>query len=107
MGRSWEAVCALHEALAVGPQDPVATDLLGRALEENATMQGWGNGNGMDVEDEAENVLENFTGARSVAARRKAARMGKGKERSGSGGKGRVSELGVGEDSMMVMSDEE
>ena len=103
MGRSWEAVCTLHEALAVGPQDPVATDLLGRALEENATLQGWGNGNGMDVEDEAEAALENFMGARSVAGRRKG---GKGKERSEIGPKvGRVSE--VGEDSMMVMSDEE
>ncbi|KAI9779806.1 MAG: anaphase promoting complex subunit cdc16, partial [Candelina submexicana] len=36
MGRSWEAVVALHEALSVSPQDPVASDLLGKALEENA-----------------------------------------------------------------------
>lgn len=41
MGKSFEAVCALHEALAIGPQDPVATDLLGRALLENTTQQGW------------------------------------------------------------------
>lgn len=38
MGRSWEAVVALHEALGVSPQDPVATDLLGRALEENSRV---------------------------------------------------------------------
>ncbi|MCJ1245620.1 anaphase promoting complex subunit cdc16 [Trapelia coarctata] len=38
MGRSWEAVIALHEALGVSPQDPVATDLLGRALEENSRL---------------------------------------------------------------------
>ena len=44
LGRTWEAVCALHEALAVSPQDPIATDLLGRALEENASQQGWGVG---------------------------------------------------------------
>lgn len=35
MGDSWEAVVALHEALAVNPQDPVATDLLAKALEVN------------------------------------------------------------------------
>lgn len=33
MGRAWEAVLALHEALAVSPQDPISTDLLNRALE--------------------------------------------------------------------------
>ena len=35
MGRSWDAVEALHQSLAVSPQDPIATDLLNRALEEN------------------------------------------------------------------------
>ena len=44
MRRPWDAVCALHEALGVSPQDPVATDLLQRALEENAAVQGWGGG---------------------------------------------------------------
>ena len=98
MGRSWEAVCALHEALAVGPQDPVATDLLGRALEENASLQGWGNG--MEGEDAEEMAFESFMEGRRE---RKGARMGKGKERSAA--RGRVSEMG--EDSMMVMSDED
>ncbi|KAF2197137.1 TPR-like protein [Delitschia confertaspora ATCC 74209] len=37
MGRSWDAVEALHQALAVSPQDPIATDLLNRALEQNET----------------------------------------------------------------------
>ena len=32
LGRAWEAVVALHEALAVSPQDPVATELLSKAL---------------------------------------------------------------------------
>ncbi|KAF2703027.1 TPR-like protein [Pleomassaria siparia CBS 279.74] len=40
MGRSWDAVVALHEALAVAPQDPMATDLLGRALEVNENENG-------------------------------------------------------------------
>ncbi|KAI9890646.1 MAG: anaphase promoting complex subunit cdc16 [Vezdaea aestivalis] len=36
MNRPAEAVVALHEALSISPQDPVASDLLGKALEENA-----------------------------------------------------------------------
>ena len=38
MGESWQAALALHEALAVSPQDPVATELLSKALEANETM---------------------------------------------------------------------
>lgn len=33
MGMPKEATVALHEALAVSPQDPIATDLLGRAMD--------------------------------------------------------------------------
>jgi anaphase-promoting complex subunit 6 len=40
LGRSWDAVTVLHEALAVAPQDPMATDLLNRALEANETDSG-------------------------------------------------------------------
>lgn len=35
LSRTWEAVIAFHEALVVAPQDPMATDLLNRALEAN------------------------------------------------------------------------
>ena len=38
LSRPFEAVQALHEALSVSPQDPVATDLLAKALEENSLM---------------------------------------------------------------------
>lgn len=34
MGESWLAVAELHKALAVSPQDPMATDLLNRALAD-------------------------------------------------------------------------
>ncbi|KAF2269590.1 TPR-like protein [Lojkania enalia] len=40
LNRHWEAVIALHEALAIAPQDPMATDLLNRALEVNETESG-------------------------------------------------------------------
>lgn len=36
MGLAIEAVVALHEALAISPQDPIANDLLNKALEETA-----------------------------------------------------------------------
>lgn len=32
-GDAWAAVLAFHEALSVSPQDPIATELLGKALE--------------------------------------------------------------------------
>ncbi|KAG0133792.1 hypothetical protein HOY82DRAFT_482322 [Tuber indicum] len=35
--RPWEAVVSLHEALAVSPQDPIATELLEKALQENSS----------------------------------------------------------------------
>lgn len=35
LGRNWDAIDAFHEALAAAPQDPMATDLLNRALEAN------------------------------------------------------------------------
>lgn len=87
MGRPWDAVSALHESLAVSPQDPVATDLLGRALEENAADQEWVSGF-----SEGEVNLD--------------ALIRKGREgvmRGNGLGEGRRSELG--ENSMMDVSD--
>lgn len=48
LGRAWEAVVALHEALAVSPQDPVATELLSKALEASEDLPA------VDREDEDE-----------------------------------------------------
>ena len=96
MGRTWEAVCVLHEALAVGPQDPIATDLLSRALQENASLQGWGGT--MEAEDEEDREFERIlAGRRHDPVGRKSRRKDKGKQR--------VSE--IEEDSMMIMSDVE
>lgn len=96
MGRSWEAVCALHEALAVGPQDPIATDLLSRALDENASLQGWGGA--IEAEEEEDREFDRImAGRRRGPVGLKSRRKNKGKQR--------VSE--VEENSMMIMSDEE
>lgn len=103
MGRCWDAIVALHEALAVSPQDPVATDLLVRALEENATEQGWGHEEG----DRTNVVLEEAFGAkREEMGKRRVRRKVRGRGDGAGGGMGaRMSE--GGEDSMMVMSDGE
>ncbi|KAM0561798.1 hypothetical protein ACHAPJ_002969 [Fusarium lateritium] len=46
-----EAVTVLHEALAVNPQDSIATELLNKALEETALLDG-------AAESEAEDLLD-------------------------------------------------
>ena len=49
--RNWAAVTILHEALAVSPQDPIATDLLTRALAANEADSAWGEqGVGLEVQ---------------------------------------------------------
>jgi anaphase-promoting complex subunit 6 len=54
MDRSWDAVIALHEALAVAPQDPMATDLLNKALEANESEGGvLGAGRGLGISESA------------------------------------------------------
>lgn len=122
MQRTWEAVCALHEALGVNPQDPIATDLLGRALEENAKRQGWGHGGADEDEpggddDGEDEAFEEFIG-RKKAAIGIAASHGKGNKAStdreaaalvgrGVTNNGRMSSIAGGEDSMMIMSDED
>ena len=53
LDRPWEAVCVFHEALGVNTQDPVATDLLARALDENSRVMGWSG--------ESETIVEEFT----------------------------------------------
>ncbi|KAF2852108.1 TPR-like protein [Plenodomus tracheiphilus IPT5] len=42
LGRSFDAIVVFHEALAVSPQDAMATDMLTRALSVNEVDSGWG-----------------------------------------------------------------
>ncbi|KAK4147256.1 anaphase-promoting complex subunit cut9 [Dichotomopilus funicola] len=62
-GRADDAARVLHEALAVNPQDPVATELLNKALEEAGvgdvvveagSLVGRLNAGGLDLEEEEE-----------------------------------------------------
>ena len=116
LGRTWEAVCAFHEALGVQPQDPVATDLLARALEENAATQGWvaENADGqiaLAPEDtEEDEAFAGFIGKarHDVQVRKARQARGKGKERRPVrvDARGSIGAVG-GDDSIMVMSDED
>jgi anaphase-promoting complex subunit 6 len=57
LNRSWDAIITLHEALAVSPQDPMATDLLNRALEINESDSGLlesGTAAGSDMAEDAD-----------------------------------------------------
>ena len=109
LGRTWDAVVALHQALAVAPQDPMATELLNRALEDN---QGEGAGllrdhlgfaaeMGAGIEDEEVEDMERRIGGklREIQQNRVA---GRGGRRRGRGGEEGESAYG---DSMVVDSD--
>lgn len=110
LGRSWDAVIALHEALAVSPQDPMATDLLNRALEDNQSDgvlgadKFWTSGDQMSglgsVGDEEVEELERRIGGRlrEIQQNRVAGRGGRRKRGGGE------EESGYG-DSMVVDSD--
>ena len=114
MGRAADAVIAFHEALAVSPQDPVATDLLAKALEENSEAQGWGGTNITEgwiddgVDDQFEAVLERRKTEARERGKERGGRRGKAKERERERERERESVLGgEGDESMMVMSDDE
>lgn len=74
LSRPWDAVCAFHEALAVSPQDPVATDLLQRALDEDSRRMGWGEDAAVDGMIEAvliDKIHDIRHGTSTVGGRRK------------------------------------
>ncbi|KXX75707.1 Anaphase-promoting complex subunit cut9 [Madurella mycetomatis] len=132
-GLADEAVRVLHEALAVNPQDPIATELLSKALDESAagdvgvlmgqlSTGGSGNpaeeGEGDDDGGGGEPDLERFEaelGERKAAARQRMGRRTRGRAAGGDKGKG-VARGGTittrggarrGRESMMEMSDDE
>lgn len=117
-----EAVRVLHEALAIHPQDPIATELLNKALEETVGADAVGG------EEEEEGELEGFerelaqkkaeAGERMSERLKGARRKGKGKGVANGGGgvrdrgkgKGKAkAETGrdAGEGSLMEMTDDE
>jgi anaphase-promoting complex subunit 6 len=101
--RPYEAVQVFHEALAISPQDAIATELLNKALMETAS--GAPNG-GEELEDDGD--FEKELAARKADAARilgqKKASQGKGKFRSRLN-----SDTGMGgdENSLMELSDDD
>ncbi|KAF1954049.1 anaphase-promoting complex subunit Cut9 [Byssothecium circinans] len=113
LDRTWEAVITLHEALATAPQDPMATDLLNRALEANEEADGMAmltgssddlgfvvkGQNGSRSDDEMVELDRRIGSLREIQQNRVA---GRGKRRAGRREMPDVSLLG---ESMMVDSD--
>ncbi|PNP73965.1 hypothetical protein FNYG_12714 [Fusarium nygamai] len=108
-----EAVVVLHEALAINPQDSIATELLNKALEETALIYG-------AAESEAEDLLdfERTLGQRKhdAAVKVNGSRKTPGRPEKGKGRLRRTRRMTVLEDedgspekegSMMEMSDDE
>ena len=105
LDRPEEAVGVLHEALAINAQDSIATELLNRALEETALVDGL-------AEEEAEDLaeFEQQLEARKIDAARRVNGEG-GVNRMLDKGKGRVGRRArvslLDEGSMMDMTDED
>jgi len=98
MRRPFEAVHVFHEALAISPQDAIATELLNKALEE--TVDGGIDGERDDAdEEEMENI---FRGKKAEANQHMLRRKGKGRIRPRLGN-------GTGREggSLMELSDDE
>lgn len=93
-----EAIPVLHEALAINPQDSIATELLNKALEEMVIVDGV-------AEDEADDLadFEQLLDQRKMDAYHRVRRR-KGKGAAGQAG---LMEEDARADSMMEMTDEE
>jgi anaphase-promoting complex subunit 6 len=93
--RPYDAVQIFHEALAISPQDAIATELLNKALEETA-----GAANGDDFDDEE---FEKELGLRKAEA---AKVLGNGKGVKGKG-KSMPRSSGIGTEQLMDLSDDD
>lgn len=77
--RPYDAVLVFHEALAISPQDAIATELLNKALEETA---GFGVNGSREFEEEEEDIeREMMARKQEILAPRSMNGKGKGKGR--------------------------
>ena len=111
IGRPWEAVCAFHEALGVQAQDPVTTDLLGRALEELARTGDVAN---TASDDRLEQEFADFIGDKRAGAKSAVERVSEKRMKRIAGIQKNTHRMSttsavtdIGDESMMVMSDGE
>ena len=108
--RNWDAIVTLHEALAVSPQDPMATDLLNRALEMNESESGLlesgraDMAEGADEDEEIEELERRMNGKlREIEQNRSAGRRGRRRRHAQGVADEDLSAFG---ESMVVDSDE-
>ncbi|KAF7547193.1 hypothetical protein G7046_g9081 [Stylonectria norvegica] len=107
-----EAVVVLHEALAIHPQDSIATELLNKALEETAMLDGMAEEEAEDLVEFEQQLEQKKLEATAKANGRRSGRgpvveKGKGRERER---RGRVRVLDDGDEkgeSLMEMTDDE
>jgi anaphase-promoting complex subunit 6 len=99
--RPYDALHVLHEALAISPQDAIATELLNKALDETTG----GGANGAEEFEEDEDFEKELAARKAEAAHYlETKKSGKGKEKFRS----RISSgIGVGGNSLMDLSDDE
>lgn len=85
VNRPEEAAVVLHEALAINPQDSIATDLLSKALEESTLLSA-------ELEEEADDLaeFEQILEQKKATASRKLGARGAGQQIGTNKGKGRV-----------------
>ncbi|KAK5663133.1 hypothetical protein OQA88_6550 [Cercophora sp. LCS_1] len=107
-----EAVKVLHEALAIHPQDPIATELLNKALEESAIAEiGLGLSVGGDEAEEMDQFEQELEEKKAQARAKLSGRTRGGGSRDLNKGKGVIrGGRGVrtgGDGSIMEMSDDE
>jgi anaphase-promoting complex subunit 6 len=84
-------VRVLHEALAIHPQDPIATDLLNRALEVSADAE-----LALLVSDEDQDQFDRQMERRMMAARARTERSGQGRDQDVLPDKGKAAMKGKG-----------
>lgn len=105
VGQPEEAVVVLHQALAISPQDPIATELLNKALEETITLEPVLDEAHEDALQELESAVRRIKGNSARPSAQGTAQRLKGKGKVTRGDR-RI--LGVrGDDSAMQMADDD
>ncbi|KAL2059951.1 hypothetical protein VTL71DRAFT_10106 [Oculimacula yallundae] len=101
MHRPYDAALVFHEALAISPQDAIATELLNKALEETSGGGPWGEHEFPDDEDIELDFEQKKREASQFVSRRAARGKGKFRARYSSG-------IGMdGNGSLMDLSDDD
>jgi anaphase-promoting complex subunit 6 len=104
MSRHWDAVAVLHQALAVAPQDPMATDLLNRALEASDGLAFEASAEEARDDEEMEELDRKMNGRlRELEQNRAAGRRGRRRRNAEGVAAEEASQFG---ESMVVDSDE-